>query len=147
MVVDSELRTDIVLLKRNYFNESVNAPLRFAIVLYGKKYPEPIRSKLGSPEAIVLYDIWEKFFTLEDNNGRNSFFQALRKISIGVIESMDYYSQRATWFLMELVQAYLDRKWPQNLPCSPYSCWKDPATIASKEETIENMVMSGKGGI
>ena len=139
-VVDSELKTDIVLNRRNYFAKEVNPILRMAVNMYGKKYPEPTKENCANPDSWVLLDIWDEFFELEDNLGRDSFFKALRKITVGVLEPMDYYSERMTWFLMKLMMAYLDGRWQPLLPCTPFAHWKDPATIAAKDEAIEDFL-------
>ena len=141
-MIESEITDDILTKRRGYFMEKVKAPLMKAIVLYGKRYPEPTRGNTNNPYSHVLLDIWDEFFELEDNPGRDALFKALRRISVGEIEANNYYSQRLTWFLMKLTQAYLDGKWKPNLPCCPYICWKDPATIAAKHQAIEDMVIS-----
>ncbi len=142
-VYESELKNDILIKRRDYFMKSVKAPLMMAIVLYGKRYPEPTKENTKNPDSHALLDIWDEFFKLEDNPGRDPLFKALRRISVGEIEANDYYGQRVTWFLMKSVQAYLDGKWQPNLSCCPFACWKDPATIAATQEAIEDILTRG----
>ena len=139
-VIQSELKDEILINKYRHFIDKVKYPLRAAVVLYGRRYPEPTRENIKNPDSLVLFDIWEEFFELEDNPGRDPFFKALRRITIGEIESNDYYAQRVTWWLMKLAQAYIDGRWQPNLPCCPFANWKDPATIEAKDKAIEDIL-------
>ena len=141
-VRNSELKTDIMIHRRDSFIKYASQPLRLAIILYGKKFPEPTRENCKNPVALVLLDIWDEFFELEDNPGRDALFKALRRISVGTIETMDYYEQRFTWFLMKLTMAYMDGRWQPNLPCSPFAHWKDTAVIEAKDKAIEDFIIN-----
>ena len=141
-----DIKTDILVNRRKYYVDNVKAPLLMAVIIYGYRYPEPTREKCKNPDSLVLLDIWDEFFEYEDNPGRDRFFKALRRISIGELEANDYYSQRLTWFLMQLVTAYMDGRWKPNLPCSPFYCWKDPETIAAKEQAIEDLITTMSKG-
>ena len=94
-------------------------------------------------------DIWDEFFQLEDNPGRDSFFKSLRRISVGELEANDYLAQRLTWFIMKAVSMYMDGKWPPNPSCFPFSNWKDPEVIKAREEAVEGMIcnMADKMGV
>ena len=142
-----DIKTDILVNRRKYYVDNVKAPLLMAVIIYGYRYPEPKRETCKNPDSLVLLDIWDEFFQLEDNPGRDRFFKALRRISIGELEANDYYSQRFTWFLMKLVGAYMDGRWQPNLACSPFACWKDPETIAAKEQAIEDLITTMSKGV
>ena len=157
-VVHSELKTDILIKRHDHFIK-VKASILDSMVGFGKsgylgsilgiiniirfcmKHPEPTKENCTNPDSWVLLDIWDEFFELEDNLWRNPLFRAMRRLSVAILESIDYYSQRMTWFLMKLAKAYADGRWQPNLPCCPYSHWKDPATIAAKDEAIEDFLM------
>ncbi len=157
-VVHSELKTDHLIKRHDYFVK-VKASLMASMVGFGKsgylgsilgifniirfcmKHPEPTKENCTNPDSWVLLDIWDEFFELENNPGRNPLFRAMRRLSVAILESIDYYSERMTWFLMKLSTAYIDGKWKPNLPCCPFSCWKDPATIEAGDKAIEDFLM------
>jgi len=156
----SELEEDILRRRRNYFAEEIKAPLMksiinvgrfgylrniwniFHIVWLGMKFPEPTKENTKNPVSHALLDIWEEFFQLEKNPGRNLLFKALRRITIGVLESSNYYSQRAVWFLMKLAKAYQDGRLPPSPAWSPMSHWLDPATEEARVQEIHKLFAS-----
>ena len=168
-MIESELKLDILIHRRNYFIRKVKAPLMksinfiscgkfgyvmaiwhaFQIIRLCMKYPEPTRDNCKTPDALVMLDIWDEFFKWEDNPYRDPFFKLVRRISVGTLEHCDYDSQRISWWLMKLSLAYMDGKWQPHLPCTPFACWKDPTVLEAKDKAIEEMVcdMAEKRGV
>uniref|UniRef100_A0A6M3LIU3 Uncharacterized protein n=1 Tax=viral metagenome TaxID=1070528 RepID=A0A6M3LIU3_9ZZZZ len=160
-MVDSELKLDILVHRRGYFKDKVKAPLMksvdfiscgkfgycmavwhaFQIVRLCMKYPEPTRENCKNPDSIVMLDTFEEFFKWERNEYRDPFFKLVRRIVVGTLEHCDYDSQRISWFLMKLTNAYMEGRWKPHLPCTPFICWNDPEVIKAKEEAIEETVM------
>jgi len=153
----SELKDDILNKRRSYFEFKVKKPLMKSIVNLGKhgllrnmwelfqlvklcsKFPEPAKKKCKNPDSLVLLDIWDEFFKWEDNAGRNPLFRAIRRVSVGVLESDNYYAQRGSWWLMKLTKAYMDGKWQPNPDWSPMMCWRDPATNEARVKEINEL--------
>lgn len=142
-----DIKTDILVNRRKYFVDNVKAPLLMAVIIYGYRYPEPKRENCKNPDSLVLLDIWDEFFKWEDNPGRDRFFKAVRRITIGELEANDYYTQRFSWFLMKLVEAYMSGRWQPSLPCTPFYCWKDPDAIIAKDQAIEGMITTMSRGM
>ncbi|KKL27005.1 hypothetical protein LCGC14_2389550 [marine sediment metagenome] len=165
----SKLTDDLLIKRYHYFKDSVKAPMMksikfisrgkfgyvsaiwhaFQIIRLLKKYPEPTRANCENPDALVMLDIWDEFFKWEDNKYRDPFFKLVRRITVSTVEHCDFDSQRITWWLMKLTQAYMDGRWQPLLPHMPFYCWTDPEVIKAREEAVEDMIctMAEKMGV
>lgn len=159
----SGLASDILVERRNYFIDKVKEPFLKAMVectrpsKYNKvksyiymlwsiwnivrtirKYPEPTKENCNNSSAHALMDIWDEFFELEENQGRDALFRAIRRVSVSEVEHDNYYSQRITWFILRLVSKYMSGDWAPLEPWAPMVCWNDPkvinAMIQAREE-------------
>ena len=132
----TSIYSEILGNKYQYFVDKVKKPLIKALVILSKRYPEPTEKNTTKHISHVLLDIWDEFFTWEDNPGRNELFRAIKRITVCVVESDTYYSQRITWFLKRLTEKYISGEWTPLEPWAPMECWGDPNVKEKRKEAL-----------
>jgi len=170
---ESEITSDILRKRRQYFVKEVKAPLMESLVKIGHiekvngfldklrvliylwrmvgsicKYPAPTKDNTKKKITHVLLDIWDEFFTYETNDSRAPLFRAIRRISATECEHDNYYSQRMTWFLKKLTVKYLNGEWPALESWCPMDNWNDPAIqleiLKAAQEFRYNLTINGR---
>lgn len=134
-----DLRNFMLQEQRQYVIDKVKAPMMKALIILANRLPEPTKQNTNHPNTDVLIDIWDKFFQMEDNPGREPLFRAIRKIMIAENEHDPYYRDRINVFVELLVEEILNGKWrPRGLDHPP-SNWKvDPDIRGAGFEFIKD---------
>jgi len=127
---ESLIYHDILRERRQYFIDKVKAPLMKAILIISNRYPEPTRESTKKQMSHILLDIWDEFD--KHNTARKPLFKAIRRILICEVEHDNFYSQRMTWFLGELLKRCQSGEWPKLQPWCPMDCWNDPIVIEER---------------
>lgn len=131
---------------RGYVITKIKAPLQKALVLIGKRYPEPTRENTHLPNTHILLDLRDKFKKYEDNpyysptrKGRQELFDAIWKIFIDEYEHDIYYRTRIDWIIEEIVNS----EWKPRDMGYPNQCWNEPHPYGGgyliKDETLLNL--------
>ena len=114
---------------REYIIKKVKAPLRKAIILIGKRLPEPTRDNTLYRNTHILMDIRDKFFKYERNSDREELFRFAWKILIAEYEHDRYYRYRLDWIIEEINK----RGWEPRLEGWPEEhWWKEPPPYGGK---------------
>jgi len=122
----SSLSRDILKDRRQYFIDKVKAPIIKALVTLAGRYPEPTLENVTYPNDKVWIRVWDKFFWLENNPGRLSLFQAIRKVMIGEPAHDPYYRDRMQVILEFWLDEVLEGNWKPRSLDHPTECWKNP---------------------
>lgn len=163
---ESDIKSDILRHRRQYFVKDVKAPLLcsltrceqrrhkfleriyllwdvFVIVRSIYRYPEPTRENIKKRMNSVLFDVWDEFFERDTNEGKTALFKAVRRVLAVEIEHDSHYSERFTWFLKRLAEKYVSGEWPPLEPWCPVDYWNDPV----KEEELRKAVMEFRANL
>ena len=106
----------------------IKAPLRKALCLIAKRYPEPTKENTAHPNTHRLLDIRDKFFELEDNKGRKELFEAAFRILICEYEHDPYYRERFDWGVEEIIKS----GWQPRPLKHPHFCWREKGEYGGK---------------
>lgn len=158
----SPMKDDILRVRRDYFINYIKAPVRraavalvtshnrfvkffFLILLLWKvaKYPEPTVESCHKHNSKELLRIWDKFMWYEDNpgfKGTTFIFRLLRKLSVCIYESDDYYAQRIGWLVEEVSKSVSDKSWRLLPPHQPFGCWIEPEVVTAQNKMISQML-------
>ena len=102
------------------FQKWAKNPLRKAIVLIGKRYPEPTKKNTVIHNAHILIDIRDKFFECYTNKERIDMFKAGWKIFIDEYEHEPEYRYIFDWLLEEITKS----DWKPRPPGRPRN-WRE----------------------
>src|SRR3990167_2775069 len=125
--VETNVTKVILKDKRKYFIDKVKAPLLKAIVTLANRYPVPNKYNISDPFALAWIDIWDKFFEMEDNPGREPLFRAIERVGICEPGHDPYYRDRMLVLAELFLEAIMDGKIKPRSLDHPEDCWKvDP---------------------
>lgn len=105
---------------RKYVMDKVKKPLMKAIVTLAQRYPDPTRENCIQSNSHILFDIRDKFFEYERNDGRKPLFEAIFKLLIAEYEHDPYYRFRLDWVLEQIEKS----DWKPR-PRIPMECWTE----------------------
>jgi len=129
----SELKQDILIRRRSFFIDVVQAPLLWKITKLGAKYPIPTHEKVEKVNSHIYIDLFEEFEKW--NIGRAKLIAAFKRVFIGKYEADDWYAERIDWFLFKLFDLIQAGKYIKP--------WVDcPTTHWSKSEDIEKVALA-----
>ena len=118
---------DILKDRRQFFINKVKAPIMKALITLANRYPEPTRENVKDPYALAWIEIFDKFFEMEDNPGREPLFRAIKRVKICEPGHDPYYRDRELVILELLLEAILEGKVKPRSLDHPQDCWKiDP---------------------
>lgn len=121
------IREIILKEKRQYFIDKVKAPIIKALIILANRYPEPTKENAVYPNDKVWLRVWDKFFEMEDNPGREPLFKAIRKVMICEPHHDTYYADRMNVLLELWLDEVLEGNWKPRSRDYPNYCWKaDP---------------------
>lgn len=103
----------------------VKACLTKALIQLAMRYPEPTLENVLHPNSKVLIGMWDKFFKMEDNQGRESLFKAIRRVSVDEHEHDPYYRDRMQVFFELWLEEVLKGNWKPRSFDHPWECWKN----------------------
>ena len=118
------VRETILKHKRDYFIK-VKAALMKAIVTLAMRYPEPTKENITDPHAKAWFEIWGKFFEMEDNPGREPLFKAIARLSIDEPAHDPYYRDRMLCLEELFIEAVLNGKIKPRALDHAQDCCKD----------------------
>jgi len=120
-----QLVTHLMLYTKREFIEQAKAFLMATLIRLSRRYPEPTMDNLLHPNSKILWRIWDRFFTYEENPGRVELFKAIRKIWICEYEHDAYYRYRMDWFLEQIVEAISRGEWQPRPLVRPRGWWTE----------------------
>ena len=113
--------------KRQYFIDKVKKPLMKALIILANRYPEPTEENVKHPNARVWLRVWDKFFEMEDNKGREPLFKAIRKVMVGELAHDSYYEDRGNVLLELWLEEVFEGNWQPRPVDYPNWGWRvDP---------------------
>ena len=111
---------------RQYVIDKVKAPLMKALIILAGRYPEPTFENTTHPNDHVWLRVWDRFFQMEDNPGRDALFKAIRKVTICEPAHDPYYRDRIQVILELWLEEVLKGNWKPRSLDHPQDCWKEP---------------------
>lgn len=120
----SELKTEVLSIRRKFFIEVVQAPLVSKILKLGNKYPLPTHENVSKKNSHTLIDIYAEFNKF--NTARITLFRVLFRMFIAKYEVDDVYAERFDWLLRKLLRIALQNEWEWPTVFSPTTHWEDP---------------------
>ena len=124
---ETSVAQDILKDRRQYFADKVKKPFMDTLVALANLYPKPTKKNVSDPFALVWIDVWDEFFQMEDNPGREPLFRAMERVMICEPGHDPYYRDRELVILELLFKAVLEGKVKPRSPDHPLDCWKvDP---------------------
>ena len=88
----------------------IKAFLMATLVRMAMRYPEPTKDNILLENTKVFKEIWDTFFTYEDNVLRQPLFKAIERIMLCEYEHDPYYRYRMDWFIEEIVESVISGK-------------------------------------
>lgn len=122
----------ILKIERQYFMDKVKAPIRKALVILAGRYPYPTKQNTSHPNSHGWIDIWDKFFQMEENEGRRPLFEAMFRILISECEHDIYYRDRMNVILELWLEEVFKGNWKPRSLDHPNQCWKVDPNVRGK---------------
>lgn len=110
---------------RGYVIKKIKEPLMKILILVAKRLPPVTKENTNFKNTHTLIDIFDRFFELENNHGREEMFRAAFKLFLAEIEHDIYYRDRFNWFIEEIIKAILRGDWEERTNGHPMICWKE----------------------
>lgn len=117
----SKLTNDILHDRRQYFIESVKAPLRKTVVALGKLYPTATKENTNWPNTQILIDAANYMLEHDKPSSRRDMIQAALNVIAGEVEHDRYYKFRFNKWLGRLMDSgwdfdmvYVDSSWKED---------------------------------
>ena len=125
--VVTNIQKDILKTRRQYYIDKVKAPLMNAIITFANLFAAPNKHNVSDPYALAWIDIWDKFFEMEDNPGRDALFRAIERVMICEPGHDPYYRDRMLVITELYLEAILEGRVKPRSPDHPQDYWKvDP---------------------
>ena len=112
--------------RRDYYIEKVNKPLLKALILLGKRYPEPTMENLNHPNARWLLKRLGKYLEYEGNSRVAGAVTALVRIIIVKLEHSPNYRDRISWWVEDT------EGWKPRSYNHPVNQWNEPKPYGGK---------------
>lgn len=156
IIFGNESLSDLMLKSplRGYIMEKVKAPLMTNLIRFANRFPNPTRQNCKHPNSLVWLRVWDKFFQMEDNPGREPLFKAIRRVYLAALEGNlpfwanipiirrlclwatrrvhiceqehdPYYRDRMQCMFEFWLEEVLNGNWKPRSLDHPWECWKN----------------------
>jgi hypothetical protein len=117
---------------RQYVIDMVKAPLFFAIIKYGNRYPEPTHDNCNCYNSHYFIDVADELLARNTNLRLDGLFKAMKRIFIGEYEHDETYARLLDWIMDKLYNGIQSRKIKLTLPGKNTVYWNEGGTYGSK---------------